>query len=167
MLDVVTRFWKYTPKLDSVQAILGFLKLKRITKIILPNKIISGTSTTMQTRSRTDTQLKQQTKDTPKFSFTGQTVTAKVVYVVDGDTVDVVFNFQDKFQKFRLRLNGINTPETKGIERPPGLYVKQYVNNDLLDKIVTLKLYHFDNLSRQVRTRSWKLRKHRQIQHNH
>jgi micrococcal nuclease len=104
----------------------------------------------MQTRSNTDTQLKQQTKDTPMFSFVGQTVIAKIVYVVDGDTVDVVFNFQDKFQKFRLRLNGINTPETKGVERPLGLYVKQYVNNDLLDKIVTLKLYHFDNFGRIV-----------------
>ena len=106
---------------------------------------------TMQTRSYTAL-LNAQSIHTPKFSFTGQKIVAKIVYVVDGDTVDVVFkpDGSDNFYKFRCRLNGINTPETKGIERPLGLIVKQYVKNDLLDKIVLLRLYDFDNFGRII-----------------
>ena len=53
---------------------------------------------------------------------------AKVLRVVDGDTVDVLVDLGfSHFQKMRLRLFGINTPEMRGEERPAGIKAKQYV----------------------------------------
>jgi endonuclease YncB( thermonuclease family) len=93
-------------------------------------------------------ELKNQTIDTCNYNLSGLTVYAKIVYVVDGDTVDTVFKYNDQYYKFRLRLKAINTPETKGPERPLGLFVKKFVNFRLLDKIVKLELYGFDNFGR-------------------
>jgi len=47
-----------------------------------------------------------------EFAIRG-TYDAKIVNVVDGDTVDAVFYFRGKLNKFRLRLAGINAPEMK------------------------------------------------------
>ena len=56
---------------------------------------------------------------------------AKVLRVVDGDTIDVMldlgFNF---FQKGRVRLMGINTPESRTrdkVEKKYGLLAKEYL----------------------------------------
>lgn len=92
--------------------------------------------------------LIDQTVDTPLFSLSGLTVDAKIVYIVDGDTVDAVFMYNKEYHKFRLRLYGINTPETKGPERTLGIFVKKIVNTKLLDVIVKLDLHEFDNFGR-------------------
>ncbi len=53
---------------------------------------------------------------TEKFSLAGRDQPAKVVRVVDGDTVDLALElFPDQFYQFRVRLYGIDTPE----KRPP------------------------------------------------
>lgn len=48
----------------------------------------------------------------PPISVTGR---AEVVYVVDGDTIDV----RDGGHEFRVRLLGINTPESVAKDTPP------------------------------------------------
>jgi len=67
---------------------------------------------------------------------------AKVVKVVDGDTVDVEIDlgFNHKF-KTRLRLFGINTPELRGEERPKGLEAKNYVKERIYNKNIVIRTY--------------------------
>ncbi len=53
---------------------------------------------------------------------------AEVVYVVDGDTIDVAVDLGFKHtQEMRLRLAGIDTWELRGEERAKGLVAKEYV----------------------------------------
>jgi micrococcal nuclease len=50
------------------------------------------------------------------------TYNAKVVRVVDGDTIDVMIDQGfDNWTKQTLRLDGVNCPETKGLTRAAGL----------------------------------------------
>lgn len=55
-------------------------------------------------------------ENTPKWTLAGRTEAAKVLRVVDGDTVDMALEVEPgKFFQFRVRLYGIDTPE----KRPP------------------------------------------------
>jgi micrococcal nuclease len=51
--------------------------------------------------------------------------------VIDGDTLDVSFylGLGIWLNTQRVRLLGINTPETRGVERPLGLKVKEYLTD--------------------------------------
>jgi len=62
------------------------------------------------------------------------TYKAKVVRIVDGDTiyVDIDLGFFLR-QTMKVRLKGINTPEIKGPSRPEGLKVKKFVEDTLAD----------------------------------
>lgn len=51
----------------------------------------------------------------------GATTTAQVVNIVDGDTIDIMFNCK----KERVRLIGINTPETVDPRRPVQCFGKE------------------------------------------
>jgi micrococcal nuclease len=59
----------------------------------------------------------------------------KVNRVIDGDTLDVSFylGLGIWLNTQRVRLLGINTPETRGVERPLGLKVKKYLT-DAIDR---------------------------------
>lgn len=61
----------------------------------------------------TDGILEKGTKDTPFYSMVGDIHYGKVVYCTDGDTLDCVFIYRDKLQKFRIRMLGYNSPEKK------------------------------------------------------
>jgi endonuclease YncB( thermonuclease family) len=50
-------------------------------------------------------------EDVPFFGLEGKETRARLVHVVDGDTIHVVFPFKTEYFKFRLRMMGINTPE--------------------------------------------------------
>ena len=57
---------------------------------------------------------------------------ATITRVVDGDTVDVVIDLGLGTSKLeRLRLFGINAPETRGEERDVGLAAKQWLEAQL------------------------------------
>ena len=49
--------------------------------------------------------------EVPLFSLNGNTYICKVVYIYDGDTVNVVIDFNNKLTKFNCRLLGIDTCE--------------------------------------------------------
>lgn len=51
--------------------------------------------------------------DTPPFSFVGQSMSARVVDVYDGDTMSVVLPIGAAFYKFHVRLHGIDASELK------------------------------------------------------
>ena len=52
-------------------------------------------------------------ENTPYFSLNGNKYIAKVVNVIDGDTIVAIIYLFDNFYKFNIRLNGIDTCETK------------------------------------------------------
>ena len=58
---------------------------------------------------------------------------AHLARVVDGDTIDVDIDcgFGIWLKKERLRLYGINTPETRGKEREEGLVAKAFVQAEM------------------------------------
>jgi len=58
--------------------------------------------------------LKNYDISTPQFTLNGINTYARLVDVYDGDTITCIFNaFQNKFYKFNIRLNGIDTNEIK------------------------------------------------------
>lgn len=60
---------------------------------------------------------------------------ARLVKIVDGDTIDVDIDLGLRTWQHaeRLRLHGINTPEVRGDEREAGLAAKQFVFEALHD----------------------------------
>ena len=60
-----------------------------------------------QLRNKTDKNIGRSSSSPP----TDFTTTAKVVSVHDGDTCDLVFFKNGRFERFKSRLIGINTPE--------------------------------------------------------
>lgn len=66
---------------------------------------------------------------------------AKVVKVYDGDTitVDVDLGFGVWMHKQKIRLVGINTPEVRGEEREEGLKSRDWLREQILDKLITLR----------------------------
>ena len=63
--------------------------------------------------------------------------TVNILRVLDGDTVDVLFNFPFGIQvKKRVRLFGINAPETRSsdkIEKSKGMLAENFLVETLLD----------------------------------
>ena len=58
--------------------------------------------------------LRHATNDSvPMFTFQNQSFLAKVVDVYDGDTCSVVFPFQGRLVKYRVRCAGYDSPEMK------------------------------------------------------
>ena len=53
--------------------------------------------------------------DAPDFSscLEGQSVTAKVVSVYDGDSIKAIFPFNDTLLKWTCRIDGVDTPEVR------------------------------------------------------
>lgn len=69
---------------------------------------------------------------------------AKVKRITDGDTivVDIDLGFETIINNVKLRLYGINTPETKGATRVAGLQAKEFVERQLpVGTSVILKTY--------------------------
>lgn len=65
---------------------------------------------------------------------------ARVVNVVDGDTVDAAVNLGfDVVFNVRFRLYGVNTPEKTGASKEKGLAAKAFAENWLKDRPITVK----------------------------
>jgi micrococcal nuclease len=47
------------------------------------------------------------------FSFEDRIIEAYVCKVYDGDTIHAIFKHEDKYQKFKIRMLGYNSPELK------------------------------------------------------
>lgn len=52
-------------------------------------------------------------EEAPEFSLNYKVFLAKVVKVIDGDTVKAIIYLNNTFTRFTFRLNGIDTPETR------------------------------------------------------
>lgn len=58
-----------------------------------------------------ENELKYFNYDTPYFSLNGINTFARVVNVIDGDTISLILPLFDKYFKFHVRINGIDTCE--------------------------------------------------------
>lgn len=104
-------------------------------------------------------QLKQQTKSTPKFSLKDQVKICKVVDIYDGDTCRVVFKHGDAFNKWTIRMNGYDTPEMRPSKSLPNRdeikknaiasrdYLKSLIMNEP-EQLVYLHCGDFDKYGR-------------------
>lgn len=59
------------------------------------------------------TELNTYTEETPFFSLENEIYLAKIVEVYDGDTVYAVFKYGGAFHKFKIRMNGYDSPEMR------------------------------------------------------
>jgi micrococcal nuclease len=86
-----------------------------------------------------------------EFSFEGETKTAKVVSVYDGDTIKVVFPVMQNLFKFNCRITGVDTPEIRTRnkeEKEMGLKVRDELRKKILNKVVKLDCGDFDKYGR-------------------
>jgi micrococcal nuclease len=61
-------------------------------------------------------------------------IDAKVLRVIDGDTVEV------QIDKMTVRLDFIDAPETRGIEKQDGLVTKQWLKEQIEGKTIQLDI---------------------------
>jgi len=76
---------------------------------------------------------------------------ARVYKVYDGDTVSIIFNYNNEFIKYSCRVNRIDTPEirTKNqVEKEHALIAKKYLSDMILEKIIIVKILGFDKYGR-------------------
>lgn len=88
---------------------------------------------------------------TPIFSLDGMDFQAKIVDVHDGDTVKAVFKVFDKYYKWNCRIAHVDTPELRTddpAEKARGLFVRDKLREQILNKIVTLHCLKFDKYGR-------------------
>lgn len=76
---------------------------------------------------------------------------AKIINVVDGDTVDaeIDLGFSIKVTD-RFRIKDIDAPEKRGIERPDGLISTDWLIDRILGKEVTIKTYKRGKYGRYI-----------------
>lgn len=90
-------------------------------------------------------------KNIPKFSLNGETKTAKITSVYDGDTVKACFNLGEQFYIWNCRISGVDTPElrTKNkLEKKHGYLARDELRKLILNKVVTLHCGDFDKYGR-------------------
>lgn len=74
-------------------------------------------------------------------SFNGLVVRAKVLEVYDGDTITLLFRFRSQFNRFKIRLSGVNCPELRKCteeEKQRGLEARDKLRALIMEKHVHL-----------------------------
>jgi len=109
--------------------------------------------------------------NTPEFTFNGINGISRIVDITDGDTVKAIISFKDSYYKIIVRLNNIDTCETRSKceeNKKLGMDAKKRIYNLITDKtadadlnkksiktelnnncyLVYLKCYDFDKYGR-------------------
>jgi endonuclease YncB( thermonuclease family) len=94
--------------------------------------------------------------DAEEFSFNNMRKKAKIISVYDADTVDAILCVRDRPYKFKIRLNGIDTPEIRPLKTMPnrdihvecGIKCREYLKSKILNKIVEVQCSEFDKYGR-------------------
>lgn len=87
------------------------------------------------------------------FSLQDHIFAAKCVKVYDGDTVNLVMDFNGELIRYRFRLIGFNSPEIRASckeEREKAIEARDYLANRLLGKTVVAVLGPFDKYGRPL-----------------
>lgn len=102
-----------------------------------------------------DSEILKKMNDAKDFTLKDQSKYCKVIDVYDGDTVTIIFRFENEFYKKKMRLNGIDTPEirTKDIkEKRIAKEAKNYLSELINNKIVWIKFDDWDKYGRLLGT---------------
>lgn len=103
-------------------------------------------------------------ENTPYFTYEDIRTIVKVVRVIDGDTIDIVMKRapEHKIYKYRVRLHGIDTPESRPprdrADREAEMAAAAKAKAALAEKIkevnhyVTIHFHHFDKYGRILGT---------------
>ncbi len=95
-------------------------------------------------------------KDIPVcFGPKGEIVDARIVRVIDGDTIEILFLHGKKVPtKIKIRVHGVNTPELRSkrkIERKAARHVKEEVKKELSNqKVVQVVFYKWGKYGGRV-----------------
>jgi micrococcal nuclease len=93
--------------------------------------------------------------NTPEFSLLDRIFYAKVLRVIDGDTIVIACKPETYIYKFKCRLNGIDCPETKSKdenERADAKCATEYLAKSILGKVVYIKGGKWDKYGRLLVT---------------
>ena len=76
-----------------------------------------------------------------RFMFNGLSTYAKITDIYDGDTVTIVFNYQNKVYKHQFRMFGYDSPEIKVSKNDPNRVLHKHaaelVKEYLWEKLLT------------------------------
>ena len=89
------------------------------------------------------------------FSFSGLKTYCFIESVYDGDTVTVIFFYKKEAIKYKVRLNGIDTPEirTKDLdEKQRGYEARDFLRWIILNKTILVEFLHYDKYGRVLGT---------------
>jgi len=92
------------------------------------------------------------------FSFDGEVHLAKVVDCYDGDTITCIFKHDNKYMKFKIRMDGYDSPEMKPSKTIPeekrieikknAMIAKKYIESLILHKNIYVFCKAFDKYGR-------------------
>lgn len=86
-----------------------------------------------------------------KFSLNGFVSDARVLRIINGDTLEVIFRFRGSYDTWTCRMADINAPETRGgteESKKRGLESKIFLENAILKKVVKIHCKGFDQYGR-------------------
>jgi len=83
----------------------------------------------------------------PEVPNQGENTSTYVYKVVDGDTIKVLYTYGSKEHKISIRVNGVDTPETRrsrDLEEKAGRVVGKIVADKLHKRFITVKFLKWD-----------------------
>ncbi len=93
--------------------------------------------------------------ETPMFTLEGQEFDAKVVKIYDGDTIHVVFSFKGEITRWKIRMEGYDSPEMRSKcadEKKAAQRAKQALVDKIGKNKVKLVCGKFDKYGRLLGT---------------
>jgi endonuclease YncB( thermonuclease family) len=106
-------------------------------------------------------QLNKFTKDSiPYYNLNHKKILCKVVDIYDGDTCTIIFKNNRKYQKYKVRMNGYDSPEIKPLKSiknrnkiiENAKKAKLALSNMILNKIVIIECGPWDKYGRLLGT---------------
>jgi endonuclease YncB( thermonuclease family) len=91
--------------------------------------------------------------NTVEFSFKGLIIEAKCVKVYDGDSIKIVFPFNDMLIKLTIRLALVDTPElhdTNEKVKNYAYFVRDQLREKIFNKMIIVHLYNYDKYGRTL-----------------
>jgi len=88
-----------------------------------------------------------------KFIFEGLITIAKVYKVYDGDTISIIFKYNNEFIRDSCRIAGIDTPELSRCsdeEKQMGYIARDYLKTLILDKVIKVQFIKPDKYGRPL-----------------
>ena len=125
---------------------------------IIESSCVSASGTPSSSLDKSEIEMLKNVEDEKVmlFSLDKKIVTAKIVRVYDGDTCFAVFKMGNDFVKFKLRMEGYDSPEMKPPldqanrekEKKDALKAKEELERLVLNKVVFLHCGKWDKYGR-------------------